>query len=534
VYGAVHGRPAKPRLAAEMTRPINEALMQLQRRAESSDREFLRRSFVDVPPLAKLLASRNHQVLFGRRGTGKTHALRHLAEQVSDGGDVPVEIDLRTAGAVGAYSSAGMPLDQRATGLLADVLGAVHNALVDHALAATGIPLSPLDELADAASQVEVVGSVEAEFASEASSARERSRHARLGISLSGVDVGADLGRNETASERVESRLRELGVPELHINFGAVSEALGKVAAAFAPRRVWVLFDEWSSVPIELQPLLADLIRRCILPVPGFTAKIAAIEDRSSFRVSTDHGDYIGIELGSDVTADVDLDAFLVSAHDPERAIQFFSALFYKHVTLSLPDGSIILRSPRHFVLRAFRDQGTFTELVRAAAGVPRDAINVAALAAQSAGESSIRLTHLRAAARDWYQRDKEAPIRRSRAKTLLDAIVDEVIGRRKKRTFLLRQDTGGSEHYLVRELYDARLIHLVKRGIASPSQPSARFDAYSIDYGCYVDLTTADKISGSRELWSADVPPDNVALLENDLFRLDEFDHHSDRRSTR
>ena len=40
-------------------------------------------------------------------------------------GDVPVEVDLRTAGAVGAYSSAGMPLDQRGTGLLADVLSAI-------------------------------------------------------------------------------------------------------------------------------------------------------------------------------------------------------------------------------------------------------------------------------------------------------------------------------------------------------------------------------------------------------------------------
>jgi len=407
-----------------MTRPINEALMQLQRRAESSDREFLRKSFVDVPPVSQLLSSRNHQVVFGRRGTGKTHAFRYLAEQVRDMGDVPVEIDLRTAGAVGAYSSAGMPLDQRGTGLLVDVLGELQNSLADFALDTTGIHLEPLDELAEAASNVEVVGSVEAERASEASASAESSRHGRLGASLSGIEIGGGLNAKEASSERIETRLRELGVPQLHINFGAVAQALERVSKTFAPRHIWVLVDEWSSVPLELQPLLADLIRRCVLPVPGFTVKLAAIEDRSSFRVPTEFGDYIGIELGSDVTADINLDAFLVSAHDPEKALQFFSTLFYKHVGTTLGSSSVSLRNPRHFVIRAFRDQGSFTEVVRAASGVPRDAINVAALAAQSANDSTIRLSHVRGAARDWYQRDKEAPIRRTEAKALLDAIL--------------------------------------------------------------------------------------------------------------
>jgi hypothetical protein len=517
-----------------MTRPINEGLMQLQRRAESSDRTFLRESFVDIGPLFRLLSSRNHQVVFGRRGTGKTHALRYLAEHLRDEGDAPVEVDLRRAGAIGAYSSTGMSLDQRGTGLLADVLGAIHDALVDFALDAGGIHLDPLDDLREAARTVQVVGTIESETASEASTGRETSRGARLGVSLSGLEIGGALGSKDAASARIESRLRELGVPQLHINFGAVAQALERVAAAFAPKRIWILIDEWSSVPIELQALLADLIRRCILPVPGFTVKIAAIEDRSSFRVPTDFGDYIGIELGSDVTADVNLDAFMIFTNDPEKALEFFSALFYKHVFSTLPSGTLSLKSPRHFVLRGFRDQGTFSELVRAASGVPRDAMNVAALAAETADDSSIRLAHVRAATRDWYQRDKEAPIRRTEAKALLDAIVDEVIGKRQKRTFLLRQDTGGSEHYLVRELYDARVIHLIKKGIAAASQPSTRFDAYAIDYGCYVDLTTADRISSVRDFWSAKVPHEAATFLENDVLSLESFQHHPRRRRPR
>jgi len=505
-----------------MARPINEALMRLQRRAESSDREFLQRSFVDVPPLLQLLSSRNHQVIFGRRGTGKTHALRYLAGVLRSSGDLPVEVDLRTAGAVGKYSSAHTPLDQRGSGLLADVLGHIQNALVDVALTEGNIDLRPLDELAEAASTVEVVGSVEAERAFEAGRSSGASSSAEVRVGLSSIGIGGSLGSSETSNERIEARLRELGVPQLHLNFGAVAQALDRVGQAFAPRHLWILIDEWSSVPIELQPLLADLVRRCILPVPGFTVKIGAIEDRSWFRANTEYGDYIGIELGADVTADIDLDGLLSSSQDLERPLQFFAALFHRHVISTASTTSVRLRSPRQFVTRAFRDQGTFAELVRAAAGVPRDGINVLGLAAQEANESSIRLAHMRSAARDWYQRDKETAVRGTPAKAALDFIIDEVIGNRRKRTFLLRQDTGGSGHFLVRQLYDARIIHLIKRGIAVASRPSARFDAYAIDYGCYVDLATADRISSVRDVWMMDVPSENAALIEKDVVSLE------------
>ena len=59
---------------------INLSLMRLSRRSEKVDSEALVRTFVDVGPLFNLLSIVDNQILFGRRGTGKTHALRYLAE----------------------------------------------------------------------------------------------------------------------------------------------------------------------------------------------------------------------------------------------------------------------------------------------------------------------------------------------------------------------------------------------------------------------------------------------------------------------
>ncbi len=68
-------------------------------------------------------------------------------------------------------------------------------------------------------------------------------------------------------------------------------------------KRVWFLIDEWSEIPVDLQPYLADLFRRVVIPVNGITLKIAAIEHRTNFSILKDRGEYIGLELGADVSA---------------------------------------------------------------------------------------------------------------------------------------------------------------------------------------------------------------------------------------
>jgi hypothetical protein len=88
-----------------------------------------------------------------------------------------------------------------------------------------------------------------------------------------------------------------------------------------------LLLDEWSSVPRDLQPLLADLIRRGMLPVGGAAVKIAAIERRSRFTSVATSGEYVGIEVGSDAASAVDLDEFLVLDDNGPRSRDFFARL---------------------------------------------------------------------------------------------------------------------------------------------------------------------------------------------------------------
>jgi hypothetical protein len=52
--------------------------------------------------------------------------------------------------------------------------------------------------------------------------------------------------------------------------------------APLSSRRVWLMLGEWSSVPRDLQPDLAEFLVRCVLPLQRFTVKVAAIEQQAS------------------------------------------------------------------------------------------------------------------------------------------------------------------------------------------------------------------------------------------------------------
>jgi hypothetical protein len=262
------------------------------------------------------MSARDHQIVFGRRGTGKTHALRYLNDDRIKKRDIPIYIDLRTVGSsAGIYSDPGRTLPERSTILLRDVLAAAHSGLLDHILASDDFDLSKcgpvLDDLTSAISTTRVVGAITVKAAREEKSKDEGTAQLGLGFK-DGAPLDARVGGTDTR-ERLEGETLEYKVePQSSVIFGAVDTALRKLSELVAPKRIWLLLDEWSTVPLDLQPYLADLVRRAVLPANNVTVKIAAIEHRTKFRLSAGSGAYVGVEVGADAAADINLDDFMV------------------------------------------------------------------------------------------------------------------------------------------------------------------------------------------------------------------------------
>jgi Cdc6-like AAA superfamily ATPase len=77
---------------------INQTFSQFLKRAERSSQERLVSTFVGIDNLVAALNSSDHRIIFGRRGTGKTHALSYIADAREKTGEHATLIDLRTIG----------------------------------------------------------------------------------------------------------------------------------------------------------------------------------------------------------------------------------------------------------------------------------------------------------------------------------------------------------------------------------------------------------------------------------------------------
>jgi len=472
---------------------VHATLIGFTKRAEKATEESLVATFVDSAPLFALLSTHNNQVIYGRRGTGKTHALKVLAEHVEQRkGGIPVFLDMRTIGSNGSiYSDASRPLAERASVLLSDALSGLLNEFYSIALGAIDTHPHPeevtqrLDALQNSISTVKITGDVSQET-TEAEKASS-SRTGKLAATVSPApSLSGEVSRTSVHDSSNQHLVKRAGREAIHLTFGSIAAALSDMVSVLGGRRVWFLIDEWSEVPVDLQPYLADLFRRVVLPVNEITVKIAAIEHRTNFAILKDRGEYIGLELGADVSADLNLDDFLVFDNSQEKAVDFIGNLIFRHYDTS-SDKQHHFADPNDLIGSLFTQKPVFEEFVRAVEGVPRDALNLIAKVVTKAFGQQIAMNHVRAGARDWYNQDKAAVIRNDAPLAdLLQHIISEVIGTRRARAFLL---SSKSRHSGVDRLFDSRLLHILKKNVSSNEEPGARYDVYKIDYGCYVDL---------------------------------------------
>jgi len=457
-----------------MARAINLALMQLTTRAERTARELTASLYVDPDAILDRLSTTENQVLFGRRGTGKTATLTALRDRIHDHHEVAVLIDLRLIGSAGIYTDPSRSGEERGTRLLADVLRNLVEALIDTVIQDDGRPwadtFEAMDRLVGATAEVRVLAH---------SGARE-------GGAVPPARVPEPTSRRLKSEDQVEWSLWA----------GGLGQELDALVGTLPTTRLWILLDEWSSIPIDLQPMLAELLRRVLLPIRGLSLKIAATPQFTTLATLGPDGRIVGVEIDADVLS-VDLDEALRFGGDPTRTQTFFRELLFRHVAhrLRAMSAPVTLPDAVAFESMTFDQPAAFAELSLAAEGVPRDGLQLAHRVAARAGDHLITIDDVRAGAREWYISDK-APFIRSGldGDVLLHWIFEQVIGRRRASGFLVARDHRTA---LVDALEAARILHVIRRGVTVKDRVGV-YDAYRLDFGCYVDLlATADRPEG-------------------------------------
>ncbi|SKU75255.1 Uncharacterised protein [Mycobacteroides abscessus subsp. bolletii] len=479
---------------------VNNALMRAYTRSEKADEATLTKTFVSILALESMLRTPQHQVVYGRRGTGKTHILKYLTNS-KRASHAAIYIDVRTIGSsMGLYGDTQLPVAGRATTLLVDVVEAIHTHIFELTLSHPSFndrlhEIGPrLDALGAAATQVEVTGEVETELTSSTSAEAERGGNARMDISKT-PKVTAGIQNKRSEGRSTANRRTQRGLEQLRVSFGQLSAALRGLVDALPNRTLWILIDEWSSLPLELQPFLADLLRRTAFTVSGITVKIGAIERRSNFVQRGKQGDYIGIELGADTAASIDIDDYLTFEDNRGEVQDFFANLLFNHATqaMAMEANNPGFPTPNDFVRVAFAEGPAFQQLCFFSEGVPRDALQIASLAASLAQDAPISEGDVVRSNRDYFRRDKEGRLSAA-ANRALNEIAERCVENDRRIIGLRRPNQSHSE--VVQELYDFRLLHRRAQRTSIPERPiSEKYDLFLVDLGCFDDLLRTGRL---------------------------------------
>ena len=140
--------------------------LSLSKRAESYDAAHLAASFVEIGHIPTLLKNNDSAIIFGRRGTGKTHLLSHLSTQIDNSDVICISVDMRTIGSSsGLYSDTNINLAERATRLLRDTANSIHEKILEKYTEPKervfgDTIMGALDEFIDASNYIQLTGPV--------------------------------------------------------------------------------------------------------------------------------------------------------------------------------------------------------------------------------------------------------------------------------------------------------------------------------------------------------------------------------------
>ena len=328
--------------------------------------------------------NRNNTVIYGRRGSGKTHLLKALQERIFNGFDesrnFPVYVDLRKIIPLLASDQADADVDAILT--FKYLIQEIAHTLACNAPVLMGLnEFDPNQQGAIRARQdslQEIFTKIYVEF-----DGQRYTKPSSLTVSeeeVRSLNAGAKISPAPEA--KVDASIKVGATTSLkkdaYISILEITNEFERLIQAAGLNRITVLLDEWSEISASTQLYLAELIKKTFSAIP-VTVKIAAIPNRTNLGIKTDRK-FVGLEDGGDITS-YPLDMRYVFEVNKAQTRTFFNDLLVRHlsaidsvcVTKFLADS----KKSADTLINAFFANVALHEILVACAGIPRDFMNL-------------------------------------------------------------------------------------------------------------------------------------------------------------
>ena len=506
-------------------RRVKAAVSKIARNAHKElSEEAIKYSF-NNDGLIERLYNVNHQIVFGRRGTGKTHLFKFFSAYINNNpeNEYALYIDLLSiSGSSHSMNESRHSNYTKYVHIYKDLLSEIHKTLCE--IAFSGRYLKPsnceeeielrkeLDCLADAILQIDTIISnvrVEERSNKSHSSSTSRDKAAEIGIHFTGVTFEGGLAKGHSISSRNESDYYRVYEIDNHENlvYRTVNYSLDRILSILDVK-LFVMIDEWSSIDVNLQPYCAELMRRTLFTNNRIIVKLAAIEFRTKLCVITSQN-RIGLEMGSDIYIVLDFDNIFLFDENPDKVIEHMSKLLYNHLKVALKDDFIGIfklneseatHQHEKLMRSLFDDDIARLYFIKCAEGNPRDLINILDKCFEHLkdSESTITLENVLTSAKYWYSSAKESNLsKESDLSTDLmprfKYLVNRVIELESTRSFILKERLFDTT---LQMLHEKRIIHILKKRHTYFSDLGEPYLVFIIDFAYCAYLMGQQRIN--------------------------------------
>jgi energy-coupling factor transporter ATP-binding protein EcfA2 len=458
--------------------------------------------YVDVGRHLSRVAAPQHQVIFGRRGSGKSCLLVHFyraANSTSGARSIYIDCD-----EVKRLSYPDLLI--RLLLMILEEMPASHRKWWQRVWkrpSGAETSVRELRGLLDLAEDSAVTEQTTQSIGARIEAGIEAPKLAKVG---STVTTEASIARTSSF------RQRKLELLERH--FSDYKRAL--VGALEPDERQSVIFDDFYLIHLTVQPDVLDYIHR-LLRGTSLYFKIGTVRHRTS--LSRIEGQPIGVDEYQDIEA-IDLDRTFEDTAGTQAYLE--SMLDSMGSTVGIERASGLYLS----------EEGRLA-LALASGGVPRDYLSTfseAVRAAREAGERKwLTPKHVYTGAGRVFDRTKFNNLRSDVGfdATPLERVFQDLLAfcltEKRKTAFLIAQSDvpdHSEEHELIQQLMDFKLIHVIVPDTSAASGRSGRFEAYTLDFALFMNprLRNIEHV----QFWRVDNQRRREGVREAPVYDLD------------
>ncbi|WP_294213257.1 hypothetical protein [uncultured Chryseobacterium sp.] len=452
--------------------------------------------YIDFSDNLERLKAKQHQVIFGRRGSGKSCLLVYFKNSISDKNSLEVYIE------ADEIKRLGYP--DILTRLLLSIMEKIVASRnfwqkIIYANSKLNKSIKTLRKILDQAENRQVK--------QEENKSTNYTAKAEKGI-LSGA-----FGKTNSLGKLSEFQESKLDTLERYLS--DYKKALQEEIKKRNLQTIYILLDDFYLIKKERQPDVIDYLHRLVRGTEMYL-KVGTVKHRTTL-VRND-GQTIGVVLNQDIEP-INLDRTL---EDLTAPTQFLSSLLNSlgsKVGLSNP--STDLFNPH-----------ALEKLVIASGGVPRDFLTILVDAIENAisqNKNHITPTNVWKSASSFSYQNKLKDLRvdvGADAK-LIEKVFRDIlkfcINDKKRTSFLIAQEEAQSEvdlHELILQLMDGKLLHIIEPDTSAASNRPGRYEAYTLDFSLFME----PRKRGIQivEFWNFDNDGRRTGVRESPIYSLE------------